>query len=342
MDAPITAPSAPVSIVKTAGVDESIWKFTGKACVFESQEQAVDGILGNKVDWPRRSDQRVPLSSRRPTKHIPSDFLTGSRLFPRYSSTRTAATARASENDRLRGSCRAGEAKARAQTGRRVRPSARSSVMANRKKSPLRSARLRPVLARCTKVYMATLSSLQQKVINVLNDPAVKKIPSFQVGTNRISGATLQSVATDAIRTKGKQVTLDNTLPKNVAAYNSKKDTMRVSGDPEGSFDMKTMVVHECTHMVQDSSKMKMTVLESETMAYIVQCAFSLLKAPVGMAVTSPAGVFGTLLGRALDVAKKVLAGKAPSANDLSALQTAIKATGLYAKTAGNLMVTNG
>jgi dihydroxy-acid dehydratase len=36
-------------IVKTAGVDESIWKFSGKARVFESQDQAVDGILGNKV-----------------------------------------------------------------------------------------------------------------------------------------------------------------------------------------------------------------------------------------------------------------------------------------------------
>ena len=37
-------------IVKTAGVDESIWNFTGKAIVFESQEDAVDGILGGKVN----------------------------------------------------------------------------------------------------------------------------------------------------------------------------------------------------------------------------------------------------------------------------------------------------
>jgi len=36
-------------IVKTAGVDESIWKFTGKARVYESQEDAVDGILGEEV-----------------------------------------------------------------------------------------------------------------------------------------------------------------------------------------------------------------------------------------------------------------------------------------------------
>ncbi|MCL1861263.1 MAG: dihydroxy-acid dehydratase [Proteobacteria bacterium] len=36
-------------IVKTAGVDESIWKFSGKAKVFESQEDAVDGILGDAV-----------------------------------------------------------------------------------------------------------------------------------------------------------------------------------------------------------------------------------------------------------------------------------------------------
>jgi len=36
-------------IVKTAGVDESILKFSGEAIVFESQEEAVEGILGGKV-----------------------------------------------------------------------------------------------------------------------------------------------------------------------------------------------------------------------------------------------------------------------------------------------------
>ena len=36
-------------IVKTAGVDESIWKITGKARVYESQEDAVEGILGEQV-----------------------------------------------------------------------------------------------------------------------------------------------------------------------------------------------------------------------------------------------------------------------------------------------------
>ncbi|WP_417881394.1 dihydroxy-acid dehydratase [Vibrio sp.] len=36
-------------IVKTAGVDESILKFQGPAVVFESQEDAVEGILGGKV-----------------------------------------------------------------------------------------------------------------------------------------------------------------------------------------------------------------------------------------------------------------------------------------------------
>lgn len=36
-------------VVKTAGVDESIWKFSGPAKVFDSQEVACDGILGGKV-----------------------------------------------------------------------------------------------------------------------------------------------------------------------------------------------------------------------------------------------------------------------------------------------------
>ncbi|MGS1094969.1 dihydroxy-acid dehydratase [Aquamicrobium terrae] len=37
-------------IVKTAGVDEKIWTFTGPAKVFESQDAAVKGILGNEVE----------------------------------------------------------------------------------------------------------------------------------------------------------------------------------------------------------------------------------------------------------------------------------------------------
>ncbi|MEV8632604.1 dihydroxy-acid dehydratase [Streptosporangium sp. NPDC051023] len=36
-------------IVKTAGVDESIWTFSGPAVVFESQDDAVEGILNNRV-----------------------------------------------------------------------------------------------------------------------------------------------------------------------------------------------------------------------------------------------------------------------------------------------------
>ena len=36
-------------VVKTAGVDESILKFTGKARVFESQDAAVEAILGDQI-----------------------------------------------------------------------------------------------------------------------------------------------------------------------------------------------------------------------------------------------------------------------------------------------------
>ena len=36
-------------VVKTAGVDPSLWKFSGPARVFDSQEDACDAILGGKV-----------------------------------------------------------------------------------------------------------------------------------------------------------------------------------------------------------------------------------------------------------------------------------------------------
>jgi dihydroxy-acid dehydratase len=37
-------------IVKTAGVDESVWKFSGPAKIYESQEDAIEGILGDQVE----------------------------------------------------------------------------------------------------------------------------------------------------------------------------------------------------------------------------------------------------------------------------------------------------
>jgi dihydroxy-acid dehydratase len=37
-------------VVKTAGVDENIWKFSGKAKVFHSQDDACNGILSGKVE----------------------------------------------------------------------------------------------------------------------------------------------------------------------------------------------------------------------------------------------------------------------------------------------------
>jgi dihydroxy-acid dehydratase len=37
------------AVVKTAGVPEDLWQFSGPARVFESQEDAVDGILGGRV-----------------------------------------------------------------------------------------------------------------------------------------------------------------------------------------------------------------------------------------------------------------------------------------------------
>ena len=37
-------------MVKTAEVDESLWKFAGPAKVFDSQEDACEGILGGKIN----------------------------------------------------------------------------------------------------------------------------------------------------------------------------------------------------------------------------------------------------------------------------------------------------
>jgi dihydroxy-acid dehydratase len=58
-------------VVKTAGVDESIFLFKGPAKVFESQDDAIEGILGNKVKsgdvgyHSLRRDQKEDLECRK-------------------------------------------------------------------------------------------------------------------------------------------------------------------------------------------------------------------------------------------------------------------------------------
>ena len=58
-------------VVKTAGVDESIWKFSGPAKVFDSQEAACEGILGGKVV----SGDVVVITMLYPTSYIKSKHL---------------------------------------------------------------------------------------------------------------------------------------------------------------------------------------------------------------------------------------------------------------------------
>ena len=58
---PRRAPSS-----KTAGVPEELWRFSGPAKVFESQEAAVEGILGGAGRGRRRGADPVRRAQRRP------------------------------------------------------------------------------------------------------------------------------------------------------------------------------------------------------------------------------------------------------------------------------------
>jgi dihydroxy-acid dehydratase len=59
-------------IVKTAGVDESIWVMEGPARIFESQEEACMGILGNKL---KPGDGALSLSLARALLELQESFL---------------------------------------------------------------------------------------------------------------------------------------------------------------------------------------------------------------------------------------------------------------------------
>ncbi len=76
------------------------------------------------------------------------------------------------------------------------------------------------------------------------------------------------------------------------------------------------LIIHECTHAVYDVAKTKMSNATSESIAYIVQCQYLLVKNDTGKRLTSPNKAKDKVFELAWEIAAKVQRGEKPDSTD--------------------------
>ncbi len=186
------------------------------------------------------------------------------------------------------------------------------------------------------------INAAAKKVIGVLARPEVGRI-CFTLGGTSINKSTSFQPVIGAIQ-KGKiTVVASKTIPMK---YSSTSNRLVLNSQgTTGAVDMEGLIVHECTHAACDIGKIKLTVGDSEALAFVAQCLFFYYRAEKDLKSGSVRPTFADpVLKAAWDVAMKV---KEPRSIDLSRadiqpLLTAIAGHKLYKDTYSKEMDYNG
>lgn len=107
----------------------------------------------------------------------------------------------------------------------------------------------------------------------------------------------------------------------------------------------RSMVIHEATHAVCDMNSAKMTIAESEAMAYIVQSQFAYANNPYPKQRYLQGGTWQSdrVFQIAWTLAKKLIeSGQTITASEVSTLKNAIAGNPTYAASAANSAGYNG
>jgi len=97
---------------------------------------------------------------------------------------------------------------------------------------------------------------------------------NFQIESIRVYGDGFKTIA-KAIDGKHIQVVRSRLLPSNVATYNRRYNALFVGRAPKAG-----LLVHECTHALNDWHKREILAIDDEASAYIAQLMYAVLKDP--------------------------------------------------------------
>jgi hypothetical protein len=161
----------------------------------------------------------------------------------------------------------------------------------------------------------------KQTVLGVLRDSDTQKIKPFSFGGIGFDPKTFPVLA--GFIDRG-QIRVDDSGKDGMAEYDYKTNTIILGFTWTIDHVKDALIVHECTHVVYDVAKTKMSTATSEAIAYIVQCQFLLVKRGDGKRLTSPSRAKDLVFELAWKMAAKIQQGGKPTLSEQNALQSAM------------------
>ena len=169
-------------------------------------------------------------------------------------------------------------------------------------------------------------------VLEVLGDMRLRNI-SFSVGLINVNSIEYDKVA-DYIASGAITV---SPMGGNSSEYLPQRNTLRTrDGDPRANNNVRTNLLHECTHIISDINKVSVSRLTDEATAYLAQFAYLLLLDPAVQISTIREPMANmTRLGMQLvekyKLGKPAGYGKVIAQSDISDLERAVQAIPTYA-----------
>lgn len=124
------------------------------------------------------------------------------------------------------------------------------------------------------------MNDVETMVVNILTGAEAKKINGFTFFGKTFSVLTFNNIK-NLIEAGFIKAEYDE-KKSGMAEYDYGNNTLYLGFKSTSELTKKALVVHEAVHAVYDMVKMKMSVADSESIAYIVQCQYARANAPEG------------------------------------------------------------
>jgi hypothetical protein len=168
----------------------------------------------------------------------------------------------------------------------------------------------------------------KQTVKGILNDSDVQKIKSFSIGGIGFDAKTFPLLA--GFIDRDKIIVEYDSAKTGMAEYDYSTNKIILGFTWTLDYVKEALIAHECTHAVYDVVKTKMSVAVSESIAYVVQCQYLLIKRGDGKRLSHSNPAKDLVFELAWKMAVKILQGDSPTSSEKSALQTAVSQHPFY------------
>ncbi len=184
--------------------------------------------------------------------------------------------------------------------------------------------------------------ALRHVVAGALSGPVVARV-NVTYKAKVITGTTLAVIANRVIDGEI-GVVVDPKLSAHEAEYDSGTDTFHLGFRTAPSKTKKGLIVHEAVHAALDLKAATMTIAESESMGYVVQCFYvrEYTLDPTTERLEDPNPRKDEVYRLGWDMAETLSKGAQPSAIEWLAMDHAVRRHPKYRRTAGRAAIFDG